>query len=106
MALSNLWPDENVAHMLSWHAFTSIDFIGGVSLLCGCGFLVFALQQAGSQALAWDSLAIILSFIVSGVSCLIFAGWETYLAHKRYRHVEPIFPIELMKRRPYAAGLL
>jgi hypothetical protein len=75
-------------------------------MLSSSGFLVFAMQQAGSQALAWNSPEIIVSFILAIVSWLIFILWEVHLARKRHRHVEPIFPIQLIGKRVYAAGLL
>lgn len=64
------------------------------------------MQQAGSQALEWDSPAVIVSFIISFLSFIIFVAWELYLARKRHRHIEPIFPIGLMRKRVYTAGLL
>ncbi|KID89864.1 Major facilitator superfamily domain, general substrate transporter [Metarhizium guizhouense ARSEF 977] len=106
LILTNFWPQEDVADLLSWTAFRSIDFLGSATLLCSSGFLVFALQQAGSQALAWLSPAIVISFIVSTLSCIVFVTWEVHLARKRHRHIEPIFPIGLMGKRVYAAGLL
>ncbi|KAG5984486.1 hypothetical protein E4U55_004610 [Claviceps digitariae] len=106
LAITNLWPQENVADLLSWSAFRSIDFLGSVTLLSSSGFLVFAMQQAGSQALAWNSAAIIASFIISILSWLVFILWEVHLARKRHRHIEPIFPIQLIGKRVYAAGLL
>ncbi|KAG6010453.1 hypothetical protein E4U21_006454 [Claviceps maximensis] len=106
LAITNLWPQENVADLLSWSAFRSIDFLGSFTLLSSSGFLVFAMQQAGSQALAWNSPAIIVSFIISFISWLIFILWEVHLARKRHRHIEPIFPIHLIGKRVYAAALL
>lgn len=75
-------------------------------LISSSGFLVFAMQQAGSQVLAWNSPGIIISFIVSILSWITFILWEIHLARKRHRHIEPIFPIHLMGKRVYAAGLL
>lgn len=106
LIITNFWPQENVADLLSWTAFRSIDFLGSATMLSSSGFLVFAMQQAGSQALAWNSPEIIVSFILAIVSWLIFILWEVHLARKRHRHVEPIFPIQLIGKRVYAAGLL
>lgn len=92
--------------MLSLDAFKSIDFIGSISLLCSSGFLVFAVQQAGSQTFRWDSPEIITSLIISALSWMLFVGWEVLLETRRWRTVEPIFPIRLMLRRVYLAGLL
>ncbi|KAK2608455.1 hypothetical protein QQS21_003025 [Conoideocrella luteorostrata] len=106
LAITNFWPQENVADLLSWTAFKSIDFLGGSTLLCSSGFLVFAMQQAGSQALVWNSPEIIVSFVISALCFITFITWEMHLARQRHRHVEPIFPIQLMGKRVYAAGLL
>ncbi|POR33283.1 Putative MFS-type transporter C16A3.17c [Tolypocladium paradoxum] len=106
LAITNLWPQEDVAHLLSWKAFTRIDFIGGATLLCSSGFLVFAIQQAGSQTFAWNSPEIVSSFVLSGLSWILFVWWEIHLENKRFSNVEPIFPMRLMTRRVYVAGLL
>lgn len=106
LAIASSWPTEDVADLLSWTAFRSIDFLGGATLLCSSGFVLFAMQQAGSQTLAWSSPEIIVSFIVAFLSLILFVAWEMHLAGKRHRHVEPIFPIQLMTKRVYAAGLL
>ncbi|KAG5958078.1 hypothetical protein E4U58_005521 [Claviceps cyperi] len=106
LVITSFWPQERVADLLSWSAFRSIDFLGSAMLIFSSGFLVFAMQQAGSQVLAWNSPGIIVSFIVSILSWLTFILWEIHLARKRHRHIEPIFPIHLMGKRVYAAGLL
>ncbi|KAG6304409.1 hypothetical protein E4U45_001580 [Claviceps purpurea] len=106
LVITSFWPQERVADLLSWSAFRSIDFLGSAMLISSSGFLVFAMQQAGSQVLAWNSPGIIISFIVSILSWITFILWEIHLARKRHRHIEPIFPIHLMGKRVYAAGLL
>ncbi|KAG5966697.1 hypothetical protein E4U57_002011 [Claviceps arundinis] len=106
LVITSFWPQERVADLLSLSAFRSIDFLGSAMLISSSGFLVFAMQQAGSQVLAWNSPGIIISFIVSILSWLTFILWEIHLARKRHRHIEPIFPIHLMEKRVYAAGLL
>ncbi|KAF4980356.1 hypothetical protein FZEAL_3617 [Fusarium zealandicum] len=106
LAITNLWPHEEVAHFFSWKAFTRIDFIGSATLLCSSGFLVFAVQQAGSQTFAWGSPEIVSALVISGVSWCVFVWWEVFLETKQRLRVEPIFPIRLMLRRVYSAGLL
>lgn len=92
--------------MLSWDAFKSIDFIGSLSLLFSSGFLVFAVQQAGSQTFSWGSPEIVSSLVISALSWIVFIGWEVYLETKQSIRIQPIFPIRLMLRRVYLAGLL
>jgi hypothetical protein len=106
LIIANFWPHENVAGILSWKAFTSIDFVGSTTLLTSSGFLVFAIQQAGSQTFEWGSVAIISALIISGVSWIAFVLWEVLLEMNKFPHIEPIFPIRLMLRRVYASGLV
>lgn len=106
LCITNFWPQEDVANFFSWKAFTSIDFIGSATLLTSSGFLVFAVQQAGSQTFEWKSPEIISALAISGVSWVVFVWWEVLLATKEYRRIEPIFPIRLMLRRVYSSGLL
>ncbi|PTD05939.1 putative MFS-type transporter C16A3.17c [Fusarium culmorum] len=106
LTITNFWPHEDVAHFFSWRAFVSIDFVGSATLLASSGFLVFAIQQAGSETFAWGSPEIISALSVSAVSCFIFMWWEVHLETKPLRNIEPIFPIRLMLRRVYSAGLL
>ncbi|KAJ3499267.1 hypothetical protein NLG97_g481 [Lecanicillium saksenae] len=106
LAITNFWPPEDAAHMLSWKAFTTIDFIGGITLLCSSGLLVFAIQQAGSQIYAWSSPEIIVTLVTSVICWMLFILWQITLKMKLYSGIEPIFPIRLMQRRVYSAGLL
>ncbi|KAF5241172.1 hypothetical protein FANTH_9202 [Fusarium anthophilum] len=106
LTITNLWPHEEVAHFFSWKAFTSIDFLGSATLLTSSGFLVFAVQQAGSETFAWGSPEIISALVISGVSWLVFVWWEVHLETRPLRSIEPIFPIRLILRRVYSAGLL
>lgn len=106
LCITNFWPQEDVEHFFSWAAFRRIDFVGSATLLSSSGFLVFAIQQAGSQTFAWESPEIVSALAVSGASWVAFVWWEVFLEMKAYRRIEPIFPIRLMLRRVYSAGLL
>ncbi|ATY60310.1 MFS multidrug [Cordyceps militaris] len=106
LAITNFWPPENAANMLSWEAFTTIDFIGGVTLLFSSGLLVFAVQQAGSQTYAWSSPEIITTLTISATCWILFVLWQILLESNAYCGIEPIFPIRLMQRRVYSAALL
>ncbi|KJZ75925.1 hypothetical protein HIM_04749 [Hirsutella minnesotensis 3608] len=105
LAITNFWPQEEAAHLLSWRGLSRIDFIGSVALVCSSGFLVYALQQGGSQSSAWSAPEIIITFVLSGIGWVVFVSWEIFLDKHRFRNVEPIFPIRLMSRRVYVAGL-
>lgn len=106
LVITNLWPRENVENFLSWRAFTRIDFVGSATLICSSGLLVFALQQAGSQVYSWMSVPIVTALVVSAVTWVAFVWWEVILELKNMRGIDPIFPIRLMARRVYAAGLM
>ncbi|CAG9940841.1 unnamed protein product [Clonostachys rosea f. rosea IK726] len=106
LAISNLWPSEQVSSIFSWDTFSKIDFLGGGTLLLGSGLLVFAIQQAGSQTFAWGSPAIISTLVISGLSWIGFVIWEIRLQLTPSQRIEPIFPIKLMLHRVYSVGLL
>lgn len=106
LAITNFWPREEAAHLLSRRGFSRIDFIGSAALICSSGSLVYAVQQGGSQSSAWNSPVIITTFVLSGIGWIVFVGWEIILDTKRFGNVEPIFPIRLMCHRIYAAGLV
>lgn len=105
-ALIVCWPAEpHAAHIFSLSAFHSIDFVGGFSLLCGSGFLVYGIQHGGSEAAAWDDPEIVAALSIASLSWIIFIGWEYLLSHQRFPHVAPIFPVRLATNRVYMAGL-
>ncbi|RDA91221.1 hypothetical protein CP533_3409 [Ophiocordyceps camponoti-saundersi (nom. inval.)] len=106
MAIANFWPQEYAAHLLSRKGLSRVDFIGSAALVCSSGCLVYAIQQGGSQSSAWGSPEVIATFVMASISCLVFIGWEVFLDKRRFHNVEPIFPIRLMGRRVYVAGLL
>ena len=93
MALAKLWPEEEAARLLSWAAFRRVDLVGSASLLGASGFLVFAIQQAGSQRLAWSSPAIIASLLLSAASGAVFAWWEVRLETRGSAASSPSSPL-------------
>ncbi|RDA83749.1 hypothetical protein CP532_4990 [Ophiocordyceps camponoti-leonardi (nom. inval.)] len=106
MAIANFWPQEYAAHLLSRKGLSRVDFIGSAALVCSSGCLVYAIQQGGSQSSAWGSPEVVTTFVLAGISCFVFVGWEVFLDKRRFHNVEPIFPIRLMGRRVYVAGLI
>ncbi|PHH77778.1 hypothetical protein CDD80_202 [Ophiocordyceps camponoti-rufipedis] len=106
MAIASFWPQEEVAHLLSRKGLSRVDFIGSAALVCSSGCLVYAIQQGGSQSSSWGSPEVIATFVLSGISCVVFVGWEVFLDTRRFHNVEPIFPMRLMGRRVYVAGLV
>ncbi|PHH89368.1 hypothetical protein CDD83_6190 [Cordyceps sp. RAO-2017] len=106
MAITNSWPREDAAHLLSRKGLSRVDFIGSAALVCSSGFLVYAIQQGGSQSSRWDSPEVVVTFVLSAVGWLVFVGWEAFLEKRQFWKVEPIFPMRLMGRRVYTAGLV
>ncbi|UNI24085.1 hypothetical protein JDV02_009861 [Purpureocillium takamizusanense] len=105
VVIANFWPPEHAESLFSWAGFSRIDFLGSASLFCSSSLLIFAVQQAGSETYAWDSDAVIVSLTLSGVCCVCFVAWETFLGTKKIGHIEPIFPMRLIGLRVYVAGL-
>ncbi|KAK0387804.1 hypothetical protein NLU13_4049 [Sarocladium strictum] len=106
LIITNFWPREEVDDFFSWRAFARIDFVGSATLICSSGLLVFALQQAGSHTFPWLSAPIVAALAISAVSWISFVWWEVLLELRTKNSIEPIFPIRLMGRRVYAAGLI
>lgn len=106
LVITHFWPNEDVDDFLSRRALSRIDFIGGATLICSSGLLVFALQQGGSRTFSWLSAPIITALVVSAVAWIGFVWWEMVLEIKKLRSIEPIFPLRLLLRRVYTAGLL
>lgn len=105
-AIALCWPPEpRSANLFSWPAFASIDFIGGFSLLFASGFLVYGIQQGGSEAAAWSDPEIIAALAIAGLCWTIFVFWEYALSQQRFPHIAPVFPVRLFSNRVYMAGL-
>jgi hypothetical protein len=105
-AVVSCWPEKQVAHFFSWTAFRRIDFIGGTTLLCASGFLVFGIEQGGGGMSGWSDPAVIVSLVIASVSWALFVAWETALSFERLAaKIEPMFPIRLIRHRVYMGGL-
>lgn len=103
----SFWPDEKIANMFSWAAFCSIDFVGGVTLLCASGLLVFGIQQGGSGMTGWADPAVTAALVIAGVCWLMFISWEVILSYELLSaKIQPMFPIRLIGHRVYMGGLM
>ena len=89
-------------------ALKSFDYFGALLLLAASTLLVFALQEAGSSAFAWESAAIIASFTISGVCWLGFVVWIWRLdsLQNRAGWPQPIVPLRLFLSRPTGPAIL
>ncbi|KAK4234164.1 major facilitator superfamily transporter [Achaetomium macrosporum] len=96
-------PARFFSSLVTDRAWRRVDFFGAFSSLAASILLVFALEQAGVEY-PWNSAAIIVSFVLSGVFCIIFIGWERGLS-LRDTVCEPMFPWRLACNR-FVLGLL
>ena len=106
VAVVSCWPEERVAHFLSWSAFRSIDFFGGVTLLCASGFLVLGLEQGGSADKGWADPVVIAALTTACVCWVVFVAWQTALGYGFCTMVQPMFPVRLVRSRVYMGALL
>lgn len=81
--------------------FAQMDVPGALLLLLASTLLVFALQEAGSRHYDWNSAAIIVSLIVSGICWCAFITWIFWLDSDQSRvPIKPIFPLSVALKRP------
>jgi hypothetical protein len=85
-------------------AWRRVDFFGAFSSLAASILLVFALEQAGVEY-PWDSAAIIVCFVLSGLFWIVFIGWERGISLRKNTVCEPMFPWRLARNR-FVMGLL
>ncbi|KAK4224901.1 major facilitator superfamily transporter [Podospora fimiseda] len=83
-----------------WKKF---DFVGAFASLAASILVVFALEQGG-VVYPWNSAAIIVPFVLSGVFWVIFVLWERGISLKG-KISEPLFPWRLACNR-LVLGLL
>ncbi|KAB5578102.1 drug resistance transporter EmrB/QacA subfamily [Coniochaeta sp. 2T2.1] len=78
-----------------------VDILGAISLLAASVLLIFALESGGTRY-KWTSGTIISTFVLSGLSWIVFIFWETYLERTTSTQ-EPVFPMGLLKNRQLAS---
>jgi predicted membrane channel-forming protein YqfA (hemolysin III family) len=86
----------------------TIDYLGGFLLLTASTLLVFALQEAGSVAFAWDSAAIIVALTIAGVSWIGFFArlWWLESFQKSTSPIRPIVPLRVLFNRPTGPAIV
>jgi hypothetical protein len=82
-----------------------IDWIACELFSVGSVCLVLALASIGiSYALQWQ--AILGLSIVASVHITGFLAWQGWLAKTKYKSINPLLPLSLLRRRSIAALLL
>lgn len=90
------WPRDRGAKRLTRSAFASIDILGSILLLAGSILVVFAMQQAGTYVLAWNSAVIAVCLTLVPVCFLAFIAWQLWLASHPDFPVKPTFPVKII----------
>ncbi|KAK5162997.1 uncharacterized protein LTR77_011052 [Saxophila tyrrhenica] len=93
------WPKDNSPKKFTKAAFKSIDFAGSILLLAASILLVFAMQEAGTYVLAWDSGAIGACLTLVPVCFLAFIGWQWFLSEHPDWTIQVIFPVKVVTQR-------
>lgn len=100
------WPRGSKSRQGAWDSFTSIDFPGNLLLITATTLLVFCLQEAGTLTFAWDSPVIIVTLVIAAFSWIILVAWELFLGLRQHSHIQPVFPLRVVTKRPYLATLI
>lgn len=100
------WPRNEIDKMSTKAALASIDFLGAGLLLVFSILLVFALVEGGNQTYAWNSPAVIVTFVVSGLALVAFVAWQELISRREAWSVQGIFPLEVMKMRVVGSTIL
>ncbi|KAK6200106.1 multidrug-resistance transporte [Scheffersomyces amazonensis] len=75
------------------------DYIGNLLLIAGCVVFLLALTFGGNNY-TWNSAAVILCFVLGGLSLLVFGFWNIYLSK------DQIFPTEIIKTPQIIASVI
>ncbi|KAK4565588.1 hypothetical protein LTR86_004205 [Recurvomyces mirabilis] len=101
------WPRQPSQHKLPvLQQVRSIDFLGASLLLVASVLLIYALQQAGTRHVRWDSASVIASLAVASSAFVVFVLWEILIdQHSEWRLVE-IFPVKVLRDRVMSAAII
>ncbi|TXC05562.1 hypothetical protein FocTR4_00009566 [Fusarium oxysporum f. sp. cubense] len=92
-SMTQLWKNDSKSVRNGWR---EIDAPGAFLFLAATIFLIYALQSASTvgDGNGWSSPAIIGCLVGSGVSLIMFIGYELVLP--RYSSIAPFFPLPLL----------
>ncbi|KAJ8110356.1 hypothetical protein ONZ43_g5889 [Nemania bipapillata] len=92
------WPANLTRRPRGLDAIQRVDFIGHILIAAACTLLVFALQEVGAHTFTWNHPVIVISLVVSVLSCFGFAAWELSLGARARTRIEPVLPLRLVGR--------
>lgn len=92
-------PRQRGDAIVTWTKLKKVDYVGSGLLLAASVLLIFALQEAGSYAYAWDSGAIISTLCLSACSMVTFVFWELLIIRRPSLGVQFVFPVDLVTSR-------
>ncbi|MCJ1392789.1 hypothetical protein MMC18_005660 [Xylographa bjoerkii] len=100
------WPKANQIHHAERRSFRELDLVGCVLLIAASVLVVFSFQEGGLGVNAWESAIFIAPLLIGCVCWTLLFGWEVTVARLWEHSIAAIFPLRLMKRRVYMAGVL
>lgn len=110
LGLLLFWPrpkGSGTAAKVSLQSLRNVDFLGAILLLAASTLLVFALQEAGGAAYAWNSAVIISTLVLSSFCWVAFLGWISWLSlSARTFPMRAIFPVNIALTRPTGPAIL
>jgi hypothetical protein len=87
--------------------FAQMDIPGALLLLIASVLLVFAIQEAGALKYKWNSAAIVVSLVISGISWCAFIAWTSWLNSAQTSvQMKSIFPLSAALQRPTGPAIL
>ena len=109
IAILICWPRQFQAFKspkISWQSLRRVDWLGAVLLLAASTLLVFALQEGGSTAYAWNSATIVSTLTISGLCWVAFCSWIARLSFGNRGQLRAIFPLHIALTRPVGPAIL
>ncbi|KAK8061352.1 Major facilitator superfamily domain- general substrate transporter [Apiospora phragmitis] len=100
------WPSRHGSRSGVAETYKKLDLPGILLVMGGSTLLVFALQQAGSFNMSWDSPVIVATLTIATLCWVVFVAWEYFLEAKYYMGIQALFSSKLVALRPYMAALV
>ncbi|GLB04249.1 hypothetical protein AtubIFM57258_009965 [Aspergillus tubingensis] len=87
-----------------WSLLRRVDFLGAFLVLAASVFIVAALQE-GNYDFGWDSSAVIIFFVLSGICVPFFLLWQWFLSRGQLS-CQPMLPWRLLTSRLFVGTIL